>query len=69
MCNFRCDNEFSEFKGFGCSEVSVPQSIFESIPQSVLNSPPPINFKGEIKYNCELDYDGNKKLLEFKLLE
>lgn len=47
------DNEFSKFEGIGCSEVSVPYDIFA---------------QAEVGRDCVLDYDCNKKLLDFEMV-
>lgn len=48
------DNEFTKYEGMGCSDVSVPESVFNT---------------AIVGRECELDFDSNRKLLEFNLIE
>lgn len=48
------DNEFTKYEGMGCSDLSVPKQVFD------------IAIVGK---QCMLDFDGNKKLLEFEMLQ
>ena len=48
------DNEYTRYEGIGCSDLSVPKEVFDV---------------AEIDKHCLLDFDANRKLLEFEMLD